>query len=62
MLELCLHEQNGLFCPNCGKKISNEDVLNSLRELAEEFNSIQKSEGNEKKLDKDGLAFNQRKF
>lgn len=62
MLELCLHEQNGLFCPNCGKKISNEDVLNSLRELAEEFNSIQKSEGNEEKLDKDGLAFNQRKF
>ena len=41
MLEMCLHEKNGLFCPKCGNKLSKEDVLVELSNLAKEIDAME---------------------
>ena len=41
MLEMCLHEKNGLFCPKCGNKLSKEDILVELSNLAKEIDAME---------------------
>ena len=37
IFELCLHEKNRLYCPNCGKKIEADEVAKKLKELDKEI-------------------------
>lgn len=36
IFELCLHEKNRLYCPECGKKIEDEEIAKKLIELDKE--------------------------
>ena len=36
IFELCLHEKNRLYCPECGKKIDDEEIAKKLIELDKE--------------------------
>lgn len=40
IFELCLHEKNRLYCPECGKKIEDEEIAKKLIELDKEIANL----------------------
>ena len=40
IFELCLHEKNRLYCPECGKKIEDEEIAKKLIELDKEMANL----------------------
>lgn len=40
IFELCLHEKNRLYCPECGKKIEDEEIAKKLIELDKEMTNL----------------------
>ena len=40
IFELCLHEKNRLYCPECGKKIDDEEIAKKLIELDKEIANL----------------------